>query len=67
VHSYEESFYVQDGELDRELLAMTSEQVWYKDMPTLLEGKYLYATDEDEIVGILTPAVLRPVDAELHQ
>lgn len=47
------SLYVQDGELDRELLAMTSEQVRYKDMPTLLEGKYLYATDEDEIVGIL--------------
>ncbi len=47
------SLYVQDGELDRELLAMTSDQVRYKNIPTLLEGKYLYATHQDEVVVIL--------------
>jgi len=47
------SLYVQEGELDRELLAMTSEQVRYKEIPTLLDGKYLYATEHDEIVSIL--------------
>lgn len=47
------SLYVQDGELDRELLAMTSEQVRYKQIPTLLDGKYLCATDNEEIAGVL--------------
>lgn len=47
------SLYAQDGELDRELLAMTADQVRYKLLPTLVEGKYLYATDEAEIVNIL--------------
>lgn len=47
------SLYVQDGELDRELLAMTSEQVRYKDIPSLLEGKYLYATTAGEIGSTL--------------
>ena len=47
------SLYVQDGELDRELLAMTSEQVRYKEIPTLLDGKYLYTTDNEEITAVL--------------
>jgi hypothetical protein len=47
------SLYAQDGELDRELLAMTADQVRYKLLPTLVEGKYLYATDETEIVNVL--------------
>jgi hypothetical protein len=47
------SLYVQDGELDRELLAITADQVRYKLLPTLVEGKYLYATDETEIVNVL--------------
>ena len=45
--------YVQNGELDRELLAMTSEQVRYKELPTLLEDKYLYPTQSSEIASIL--------------
>jgi hypothetical protein len=47
------TLYVQDGELDRELLGMTSEQVRYKEIPTLLDGKYLYATDNEQIASIL--------------
>ena len=47
------TLYVQDGELDRELLGMTSEQVRYKKIPTLLDGKYLYATANEQIASIL--------------
>jgi len=47
------SLYVQDGELDRELLAISADQVRYKLLPTLVEGKYLYATVETEIVNVL--------------
>jgi hypothetical protein len=47
------TLYVQDGQLDRELLGMTSEQVRYKEIPTLLPGKYLYATDNEQITAIL--------------
>jgi hypothetical protein len=47
------SLYVQDGELDRELLAISADQVRYKQLPTLVEGKYLYATAETDIVNVL--------------
>jgi len=47
------SLFAKDGELDRDLLAMGSEQVRYKDMPSLLDGKYLYSTETDEITSIL--------------
>lgn len=47
------SLYVQDGELDRELLAIAANQVRYKLLPTLVEGKYLYATDDTEIANVL--------------
>lgn len=33
--------YVQDGELDRELLALTSDPVAYDRIPNLLDGKYV--------------------------
>jgi hypothetical protein len=45
--------FAKDGELDRDLLAMGSEQVRYKDIPSLLDGKYLYSTETDEITSIL--------------
>ncbi|WP_404286046.1 hypothetical protein [Glutamicibacter arilaitensis] len=45
--------FVQDGELDRDLLTMGSELVRYKELPSLLDGKYLYPSDGDEITGIL--------------
>jgi hypothetical protein len=45
--------YVQDGELDRELLALTSDPVAYRLIPSLIEGKYVYAADHEEIQGVL--------------
>lgn len=47
------TLFVKDGELDRDLLAMGSEQVRYKEMPSLLDGKYVYPSEGDEIAGIL--------------
>jgi hypothetical protein len=47
------SLYVENGELDTDLLAMTSEQVRYKYIPSLLAGKYVYANDDQEIRNIL--------------
>ncbi|NWL29123.1 hypothetical protein DM794_19000 [Paenarthrobacter ureafaciens] len=45
--------FVQDGEVDRELLALTSDPVAYREVPSLLEGKYVYATEHNEIAGVL--------------
>jgi hypothetical protein len=47
------SLYVENGELDNDLLAITSEQVRYKDIPSLLVGKYVYANDDQDIRNIL--------------
>lgn len=47
------SLYVENGELDTDLLTMTSEQVRYKNIPSLLVGKYVYASDEQDIRAIL--------------
>ena len=47
------SLFVKNGELDRDLLAITSDPVRYKEVPSLLTGKYVYPTDGDEIAGIL--------------
>lgn len=47
------TLFVKDGELDRDLLAMGSEQVLYKEIPSLLEGKYVYPCENGEITGIL--------------
>lgn len=47
------SLFARDGELDRDLLAMGSEQVRYRVVPSLLDGKYLYSTGNDEIMSIL--------------
>lgn len=41
------------GELDRDLLAMGTEQVRYKEMPSHLEGKYVCPSEGEEIAGIL--------------
>ena len=45
--------YVQYGEVDRELLAIASDPVAYKQIPSLLDGKYVYAADNEEIRGVL--------------
>jgi|SRR5579872_135475 len=47
------SLYVENGELDTDLLSMTSEQMRYKAIPSLLTGKYAYASDNQDIRNIL--------------
>jgi hypothetical protein len=47
------SLFAKDGELDRDLLAMGTEQVRYKEMPSLLYGKYVCPSEGGEIAGIL--------------
>ena len=51
IHQF--SLFVDDGELDRDLLAITSDPVRYKQVPSLVIGKYIYPTDGNEIAGIL--------------
>ncbi len=43
------SLYVEDGKIDKELLDLTSEQVRYHDIPSLIKDKYLYATDNEDM------------------
>lgn len=47
------TLFVTDGELDRDLLSMGSELVRYKEIPSLLDGKYIYPSESEEIAGIL--------------
>lgn len=47
------SLWVDNGELDPELLAITSDPVRYKQVPSLLPGKYVYPTQNPDIVGVL--------------
>lgn len=47
------SLFAENGELDRDLLAITSDPVRYRQVPSLLPGKYVYPTDDDQIAGIL--------------
>lgn len=47
------ALFVKDGELDRDLLAMGSEQVRYREIPSLLDGKYVYSSGEEEIRRVL--------------
>lgn len=47
------TLFARDGELDRDLLAMGSEQVRYREVPSLLEGKYLYPSGSEEMARIL--------------
>lgn len=47
------SLYAENAELDRELLEITSEQPRYLEIPSLLDGKYVYATTDEEVRGVL--------------
>ncbi|MGW9198600.1 hypothetical protein [Micromonospora chersina] len=47
------ALYVENGELDRDLLAVTSDPVRYKELPSMLVGKYVYADEHEEIAGVL--------------
>lgn len=43
------SLYVENGHLDLELLAITSEQLIYRDIPSLVEGKYVYVANNPDV------------------
>lgn len=47
------AMFARDGEVDRELLALGSDQVRYKEIPSLLEGKYIYAAEDGDVLPIL--------------
>lgn len=47
------SLFVQNGELDRDLHAITSDPARYKEVPSLLAKKYVYPGPAEEIAGIL--------------
>jgi hypothetical protein len=47
------TLYVENNEVDLDLLAMGSDQVRYKEIPSLLPGKYAYPNDSEEIRTVL--------------
>lgn len=65
------SLFVQNGELDRDLHAITSDPARYKEVPSLLDGKYLYQGPAEELAGILhalfsDQSTLTYIDEELR-
>lgn len=46
------SIYAENGEIDKDLLAITSDQVRYHDIPSLVVDKYVYATDKNDILAV---------------
>jgi hypothetical protein len=44
--------YAENGELDLDLLSMTSEQLVYEQIPSTVPGKYVYVTDHSDIRSI---------------
>lgn len=47
------TLYVENGELDRDLLTITSDVVRFKEIPSLLAGKYVYASDNQDVTHVL--------------
>jgi hypothetical protein len=47
------SLFVGNGELDRDLLTMGADPIRYKEIPSLLDGKYVYATGSQEVQSVL--------------
>lgn len=45
--------YVEDSEIDGELLGILSEGVHYKSIPSLLQNKYVYSADRQDITAVL--------------
>lgn len=45
--------FVEDGEIDRELLSLTSDAVRYRQVPSLVETKYLYPVESSVLPEIL--------------
>ncbi len=44
--------FAENGELDLDLLSMTSDQLVYKQIPSTVPGKYVYVTDHNDIRSI---------------
>lgn len=66
------SLYVQEGELDRDLFTIAADQVRYKSLPSLIQGKYLRITSEVEIANVLhllfsDQSRLNYISEELHE
>ena len=47
------ALFVENNELDRDLLTMGSDQVHYKELPSALVGKYIYPSQDETITGVL--------------
>lgn len=45
--------FVEDGEIDRELLSMTSDAVRYRQVPSLVKIKYVYPVETSALPGVL--------------
>lgn len=45
--------FVDNSEIDPELLTISSDPIAYKEVPSLLDGKYIYSTHNEEIEEIL--------------
>lgn len=45
--------FIEDGVVDIDMLEMSSEAVDYRNVPSALEGKYVYCIDSTELVGVL--------------
>lgn len=45
--------FAENGELDRELLSIQSKPLRYKEIPSLLQGKYIYTGETDSIAATL--------------
>lgn len=46
-------FYCEDGEIDQELVNISSTQMFFKDIPSLNKKKYVYAFDNDDTLMIM--------------
>lgn len=47
------ALYVDNGEIDTELMAVVSEQVRYKAIPSLAKGKYAYASADRDVHNVM--------------
>jgi hypothetical protein len=66
------SIYVENGQLDTELLAMTSEQLSYRSIPSFIAGKYVYVADNPDMRRVQhllfsDQAVLGYIDESMHE
>lgn len=47
------ALYVEEGEVDAGLLAVASEQLRYRAVPSLLDGKYVYVTSDQNVQNVM--------------